>query len=62
MEEEQWVLGFLSGTGYAGIGDSLHNMDWDGVTMWISNYCSSNPTKEIIDAAEAFLAFRKSSS
>jgi hypothetical protein len=55
--EDQWVVGFLSGLGYEGQ-DPMAGTDYNGVAMWISNYCAANPTMEIIDAAEAFAKSR----
>jgi hypothetical protein len=51
-----WVLGFLSGVGYAGPDDPLTNVDADGVWAWVDNYCRTNPISSILDAAKAFTA------
>jgi hypothetical protein len=54
MDAETWVLGFLSGIGYAGNGNPLANMDAEGVWAWIDKYCSAYPISTIIIAAEIF--------
>jgi hypothetical protein len=55
--DESWILGFLSGIGYAlgerGI-DPLHDTDHNGVTAWIDNYCRGHPI-DLISAAAAAL-------
>jgi len=51
---EQWVLGFLSGIGYASVKDPLNDMDMDGVLAWIDNYCQAHPIAAIGEAAAAF--------
>jgi len=42
---EWWVLGFVSGAGYAqsqsGVG--LAKTDPDGVTEWVAKYCADHP-------------------
>lgn len=54
---EQWILGFLSGTGYAGGahgGNPLHGVDADGVWAWIDNYCRNRPLDLLELAGAAF--------
>lgn len=53
-----WVLGFLSGAGYAGNSDidPLHGVDGYGVEAWISNWCQTHPIEHISHAARAFIA------
>jgi hypothetical protein len=54
---EQWVLGFLSGTGNMGgpLGiDPLNEVDAEGVWGWVDNYCRSHPLEKIAVAAVAF--------
>ena len=47
-----WILGFLSGVGFAGDHtDPLHGIDNNAVMAWIDNYCRNNPLKDIGDAA-----------
>jgi hypothetical protein len=57
---EQWVLGFLSGVGYASgtlTGQNpLNGVDADGVWAWIDNYCKANPLDGVADAGAAFVA------
>lgn len=54
---EQWVLGFLSGVGYAanqdGI-DPLNGVDDQGVWAWVDNYCRNHPLNLVVTAAAAF--------
>jgi hypothetical protein len=54
---EQWVLGFLTGVGYAanqyGI-DSLNGVDDQGVWAWVDNYCRDHPLILLLTAAAAF--------
>ncbi len=55
---ELWVLGFLSGIGYAGSGSGLNplnGVDADGVSAWIDNYCQAHPLDRIVEAATAFV-------
>jgi hypothetical protein len=62
MQEEQWVLGFLTAIGYTGNTNPgaegnqnpLKGMDANGVWAWIDNYCRVNPIERIEDAAAAF--------
>ncbi len=51
---DSWVLGFVSGSGYA-IGN-LRRVDSDGLDAFIDNYCHANPLKDISDAAAALVA------
>jgi hypothetical protein len=54
---EQWVIGFLSGIGYEGIGqgdDTLAGVDANGVWTWVDNYCRAHPLDQIVTAAKAF--------
>jgi hypothetical protein len=39
----QWVLWFLSGIGFAGIGNPLNGTDTDGIWAWVDNYCRDHP-------------------
>lgn len=57
--DEQWLVGFLSGIGYAGdpSDDPLGGLDAQAVWGWIDNYCQQNPTLSIEDAAKAFYHF-----
>ena len=53
---EQWVLGFLSGVGYAGNQyglDPLTGVDDQGVWAWVDNYCRDHPLDLLVIAAEA---------
>ncbi len=45
---EAWMLGFLSGVGFAGAGhDPLRDVDRGAVTAWIDNYCHAHPLKKL---------------
>ena len=56
LQDEQWVLGFL--TGAADIGpidaDPMRDVDAHAIWAWIDNYCRAKPLDKIIKAAEAF--------
>jgi hypothetical protein len=56
LSEQQWIVGFLSGIGFAGQGkvDPLNGVDAPGVWAWIDNYCRANPLATIAKAAEEF--------
>jgi hypothetical protein len=56
LQDEQWVVGFLSGIGYRGDDDSdpLKGMDAQGVWAWIDNYCLAHPIETVSTAAKAF--------
>ena len=52
---QQWVFGYLSGIGHADrTQDPLGGVQGEAVTDWLDNYCQSNPTVRIVDAASAF--------
>lgn len=57
-QEEEWVVGFLTGMAYEGDVDPLRGTDFDGVVGWIDNYCVANPVKDVLDAAAAFARYR----
>ena len=55
LQNQAWVLGFLSGVGFIGNGDDpLNGMDAQGVWAWIDNYCQAHPIENIAQAAAAF--------
>jgi len=58
LQDEQWVLGYLSAAGqHGGKGaDPLKGGDASAVWTWIDNYCHAHPSAHIADAAEAFNA------
>ena len=54
---EQWVVGFLSGIGYEGIGqgdDRLAGVGANGVWTWVDNYCRAHPLDRIVTASKVF--------
>jgi len=59
----QWVLGFVTGTNairVAALGerasvDVLNATDIDAIELWLTNYCTQNPLKNISDAAMALV-------
>jgi hypothetical protein len=56
QQDQQWVVGFLSGAAFTGPNlDPSNNMDAQGIWAWVDNYCHSNPIKTIRDAAEDFV-------
>jgi hypothetical protein len=56
LQDEQWVLGYLSAVGQHGgpEADPLKAVDASAVWTWIDHYCRANPSAHIADAAEAF--------
>ena len=54
---EQWVVGFLSGVGFAksneGV-DPLRTMNAEGAWTWIDGYCRDHPIGNVAEAAGAF--------
>ncbi len=56
LQDEQWVLGFLTGIGFAGPDqdDPLNGMDAQGVWEWIDSYCKQHPSDKMVTAARAF--------
>jgi hypothetical protein len=55
---EQWVLGFLSGISYMGLGElnPARAADADGIWSWTDTYCRFHPDHDIAKAATAFVA------
>ncbi len=55
---EQWVLGFLSGISYMGLGElnPARAADADGIWSWTDTYCHVHPDHDIANAATAFIA------
>ena len=56
---EQWVLGFLSGIGYARAfyGENpLNGLDADAVWTWMDNHCRANPLDDLAASTAAFAA------
>ena len=51
---EAWILGFISGAGWAG--RNMAYTDIDAVFGWIDHYCKENPLDNLIDAAEGIIA------
>jgi hypothetical protein len=58
LQDEQWVLGYLSAAGqHGGKGaDPLKRVDASAVWTWVDNYCHAHPSAHIADAAAAFNA------
>jgi hypothetical protein len=56
VADEQWILGFLSGIGYMGLGElkPLNGISDKGVWAWVDVYCGNHPTAPIEQAAAAF--------
>jgi hypothetical protein len=49
-----WVLGFLSGVGYAATRD-LRETDSAGIDKWITKYCEEHPLDTVATAAQALV-------
>lgn len=47
-----WVLGFLSGAGWAGA-DTIRDIDNDAIKVWMNNYCQAHPLDSIAMGAQA---------
>jgi hypothetical protein len=58
-QDEQWVVGFISGAAYGGVGDPLAGTDAAGAWTWIDRYCAANRAAPIISAAQAFIRARE---
>jgi hypothetical protein len=56
FQDEQWVLGFLSGIGFVGDGgdNPLNGVDAAAVWGWMDNYCQAHPLESIATAAKNF--------
>ncbi len=56
-QDEQWMIGYLSGVGKWGSADldPLNGMDARAIYDWISNYCAAKPFAQIQDAGNAFI-------
>jgi hypothetical protein len=56
LQDEQWVLGYLSAVGQMSLTkyDPLGGTDAFAVWAWVDNFCRSNPLSHIADAAETF--------
>jgi hypothetical protein len=60
---EQWVVGFLSGVGFTGLGvgltpqplDPLNGVDAQAVWAWVDNFCQAYPLASVADAAAKFV-------
>lgn len=55
LQDEQWVLGFLSAFGFANpTANPLGGLDADAVWGWFDNYCRDHPLVKISQASYAF--------
>lgn len=56
LQDEQWVLGFLSGIGYVAPGDidPLKGLHARAVWSWVDVYCQAHPREDLFAAAAAF--------
>jgi hypothetical protein len=55
-QDEQWVLGYMSGAAVWGSNlDPLNGLDGDAVWAWMDNYCRAHPLVPIDNAAAAFV-------
>ena len=57
LEAQQWILGFLSGVGWANTPNEnpLERTDAKGVWAWVDNYCQAHPLNHLVDAGPAFV-------
>jgi hypothetical protein len=57
QQDEQWMMGYLSGAGKWGNAelDPLNGMDAQAIYAWISNYCAFHPLVQIQEAGNAFI-------
>jgi hypothetical protein len=58
--QEQWVFGFLTGVGSAGVYlpskvNPLQGVDANAVLAWMDNYCQAHPLENVGSAAGAFV-------
>lgn len=44
---ERWIIGYLSGLAAGTEKNILEGTDNDSIILWIDNYCSANPLKDI---------------
>ena len=54
----EWVVGFISAFNkyQSATGDVTRNVDTDGITAWIDNYCAAHPLDAIVTAAMALIS------
>ena len=55
----QWVSGYVTANAFAGRPIPSH-IDFNGIMIWVKNYCDSNPTYTIAHAAQAFVQAHRS--
>jgi hypothetical protein len=56
LQDEQWVLGFLTGVGFAGSeqDDPLNGVTAETVWTWVDLYCAQHPAEKFVQAARAY--------
>jgi hypothetical protein len=56
---EQWILGFLTGVGFARVNldgiDPLNGVDAQAIWAWMDNYCQANPLHDVWKAGADFV-------
>ena len=52
LQDEQWVVGFLSGTAFIHLNgdDPLRGLDAQAIWAWIDNYCGAHPLEQVQEA------------
>ena len=50
----QWISGYVTANAFAGR-PVQENIDFNGIMMWVKNYCDTNPSHTIAHAAQAFV-------
>ena len=52
----QWVTGFVTSANWSGRpGKGQMQIDVNGISLWVKNYCEQNPSQSIVFAASAFV-------
>jgi hypothetical protein len=53
IADENWTLGFISGAGYEGT--VKHHYDYEGIVLFLRQYCQSHPLDDSGDVVKALL-------
>ena len=53
FQYKQWILGFISGSNWNGVGPQAKPIDPEAVVAFVDRYCSSNPLDLLALAASA---------
>ncbi|MCA7988918.1 hypothetical protein [Burkholderia vietnamiensis] len=55
LNEQMWLLGYLSGLAVGASSDYLRKLDNDSIFVYTDNYCQANPLKSLADAGVALI-------